>query len=178
MAQTQVLYVGTSDGIAILSNPGHTDRWLTADRELLTHTITALACASDTPMNAAAQTEHGMYITTDGGRSWKPDSTAPALPTPSQTLTLAGQPAAVLRLAVNASSLERSADEGATWQRVAIDTTGTMTVLHAPAYHPDTAFLGTANGEVWRSSDRGRTWTRIKRDLPAVTAFAIGRIIS
>ena len=91
-----------------------------------------------------------------------------------------GQPPAEIRLAADPPGLERSEDAGSSWSRLppaAFEPEGGLTVIQAPAYHPDTAYVASASGEIWASADRGRTWSRIKRDLPPVMALAIGRIL-
>ncbi len=176
MAQAQLLYVGTAQGITILSNPGHTDRWLTAGQELRTESIIAIHCASDNPLQAKAQSATTLYVTTDGGQTWEALDHG-HIETPRHTLTLPGQPPASIRIAPTGHP-ERSADEEATWEPVATDSAATWQVLMNPDYHQDTVYAGTSDGDVLMSSDRGRTWTPIKRSLAAVQALAVGRVIS
>jgi photosystem II stability/assembly factor-like uncharacterized protein len=179
VAQAQLLYVGTQEGVAILSNPGRTDRWLTVGLELPAEQVIAVACQSDSPMDATVWTAAGaVHHTSDGGQTWEALTAPGALPAPRVELVFAGGPPASIRVSADALGLERTADAGASWQRLELDSLGSWTVISAPAYHPDIAYAGTSQGDVWLSTDRGRTWNRIKRDLPPVTALAIGRVIS
>ena len=176
MAQAQLMYVGTGEGLVMLSNPGRTDRWLTVGHELREEAIVAVACAADAPMQAVALGRSSAYRSADGGQRWDAqavDSVAP----PAVAYHFPGQPPAQLRLAGEPAALERSADDGASWTGVELAAQGALTVLAAPAYHPDTAYAGTAGGEIWQSTDRGRSWTRIKAGLPPVLALAIGRLL-
>lgn len=179
MAQAQLLYVGTQEGVAILSNPGRTDRWLTVGLELPAEQVIAVACQADAPMEATVWTAAGpVHHTADGGQTWEALAAPGPLPAPRVELGFAGGPPASVRVSADGLGLERSGDDGASWQRLELDSLGSWTVISAPAYHPDIAYAATSQGDVWLSTDRGRTWARIKRDLPAVTALAIGRVIS
>lgn len=177
MAQAQLLYVGTTEGVAILSNPGRTDRWITVGIELLTQQLVAAACDPDAPMHASVWSASAQFTSTDGGQQWQQSPAEQPWPAPAGSLVFPGAPLAAVRL-TDAGRLERSDDGGATWSTLAIDMAGSWSVIAAPPYHPDSAYLGSASGEIWLSSDRGRSWQRIKRDLPSITALAIGRVIS
>ncbi len=177
MAQAQMLYVGTAEGIAILSNPGRTDRWITVGIEFPEQRIVAASCAADAPMNATVWSATAQFTSTDGGQQWQETPADHTWPAPADSLIFPGTPLAAVRLTA-VGLLERSDDAGATWSTVPIDTVGSWSVVAAPAYHPDNAYLGSASGEIWASGDRGRSWQRIKRDLPPITALAIGRVIS
>jgi photosystem II stability/assembly factor-like uncharacterized protein len=177
MAQAQLLYVGTTEGVAILSNPGRTDRWITVGLELPEQSIVAAACDADAPMNATVWTATAQFTSTDGGQQWQETPTDQPWPAPASSLSFPGAPPAAVRLTAT-GLLERSDDAGASWSTVSIETVGSGTVIAAPAYHVDSAYLGSGSGEIWVSTDRGRSWTRIKRDLPPITALAIGRVIS
>jgi len=177
MAQAQLLYVGTTQGVAILSNPGRVERWITVAIELPEHAVVAVACDPDAPINATVWSATAQFSTSDGGQEWQEISPAQPGAAPATSLVFSGTPQAALRISAT-GLLERSADTGATWNSVAIETVGSWTVIAAPAYHIDSAYLGSASGEIWASTDRGRSWQRVKRDLPPVTALAVGRVIS
>jgi photosystem II stability/assembly factor-like uncharacterized protein len=177
MAQAQLLYVGTTEGVAILSNPGRTDRWITAGLELPEQRIVAAVCDANAPMNVTVWSATAQFTSTDGGLQWQETPPDQAVPAPASSLIFPGAPPAAVRLTA-AGVLERSDDAGASWSTVSIETAGSWTVIVAPAYHVDSAYLGSGSGEIWASTDRGRSWNRIKRDLPPITALAIGRVIS
>lgn len=176
MAQAQVMYIGTTGGVVLLSNPGRTDRWLTIGLELADHAIKAVDCTADDPMQATVWGEQTCWQTPDGGQSWQEQPWVEP-PVPLKRMHLRGEPPAIVRIHDDAAFLERSED-GEIWQRLALDTMGTWTTVLAPTYHHDQLYAATALGELWYSADRGRTWTRIKRDIQPVTALAIGRVLS
>ncbi|MBP8251716.1 MAG: hypothetical protein KAX40_05090 [Herpetosiphon sp.] len=176
MAQAQILYLATTAGVVLLSNPGRTDRWLTIGVELPDHALQAVTCESDNPMNALAWGEQQCWQTQDGGQTWHEHEWSMP-PAPATQLVVHGEPATFVRISHEPIRLERS-DDGATWQHLSLDTAGTWTVLLNPRYHQDAVYAATANGELWCSHDRARTWTRLKRDLPPITALALGRVIS
>ena len=177
MAQAQLMYIATTNGITILSNPGRTDRWLTVGQELAQLLIVSVACDHDDPMHAYAVTETVTYATLDGGQTWhETEQQQPGMV--QQEYSFPGKPAAQLRINHSLGTPERSEDHGNTWQPVLTDSGGSWNVFTAPAYHQDTAYAATANGEVWTSTDRGRSWTLIKRDLAPINDLAIGRVIS
>ncbi|HEY1017332.1 MAG TPA: hypothetical protein VGE07_31750 [Herpetosiphonaceae bacterium] len=175
MAQAQLMYVGTSEGLVMLSNPGRTERWLTVGNELAGESITALACEAEAPMRAVAASAGGLHLTSDGGQQWAPHEGEPP-PAPAAAYDFPAQPPARLRIAGDPPALERAGDDGE-WAAAAFEAAGEPAVIAAPAYHPDTAYVGTAGGEIWQSTDRGRSWIRIKRDLPPVQAIALGRLL-
>lgn len=178
MAQAQLLYIGTTEGVVIASNPGRTDRWITVGIELPNDAIVGLSCDADEPMKAIVWTSSAAWTTDDGGQTWHPVAEPTSSPAPRTALVFAGSPSAALRISGDGLMVERSGDAGESWQPLELDSVGQWTVIAAPAYHPDTAYLGSADGAVWQTTDRGRTWQRIKRDLAAVTALALGRVLS
>ena len=177
MAQAILLYVGTTSGVVVLSNPGRIDRWITVGQELAHEVVVALTCESDNPMQVAVQTEEGFFASADGGQSWTSPAPTP-LPAPLMKYVFPGAPAATVRIVTGSSQPERSSDGEETWERVLVDSVGAWTVIVGPEFHADQAFAGTATGELLYSHDRGRTWTIIKRELPPVRAIAVGRALS
>ena len=178
MAQAQLLYIGTTEGVVIASNPGRTDRWITVGISLPAEAIVGLICDTDGPMNATVWSSSAAWTTDDGGQTWHPVTEPTSSPAPRSALVFAGSPSAALRISGDGVTVERSADAGELWQTLELDSVGPWTVMAAPGYHPDTAYLGSADGAVWQTTDRGRTWQRIKRDLASVTALALGRVLS
>jgi photosystem II stability/assembly factor-like uncharacterized protein len=82
-------------------------------------------------------------------------------------------------LLADAGGVSRSPDEGATWEPGAPDApwSGGVTALAAALYHIDTAFAGSAGGQVAISADRGRTWQMLRQDLPPVRALVAARLV-
>lgn len=175
MAQAQILYVGTADGLAVLSNPGRSNRWLNAGHELRGQRIKALACDPDQPLEVRAATGSGVLVSRNGGQSWEQAGAELQPAPPPNAIALAGQPLASLRTA--GAGIERSEDGGVSWHPAAVPTANPVSTLLAAPYHLDTAFAGTAAGEVLISTDRGRSWQILTSELPPVIALAAGRAL-
>jgi hypothetical protein len=72
MAQVQILYAATADGIVQLANPGNSDRWRVVDQALGGHDGVAVRASLADALLAVAGTTSGLYATHDGGASWQP----------------------------------------------------------------------------------------------------------
>lgn len=177
MAQAQLLYIGTEQGVVLLSNPGRIDRWISVGIELADQAIAAVHCQADAPMQATVWGSNQAWQTNDGGQSWQALEPAPSLIAPSQTIQLAGQPPATIRIASDPNQLERSSD-GESWQSLVIGQVGEWSCLISVAYQIDSIYAATKAGQVWVSNDRGRTWALLKQQLAPITSLAIGRVIS
>ena len=107
---------------------------------------------------------------------WEPIGVAGA----GQCLALAALPgkAPVLLAAWAGSGIARSDDGGASWATVGPDAAwqGELTTIIAARYHIDTAFAGSAGGQLGQSSDRGRTWQVLKSELGPVRSVAAARL--
>lgn len=177
MAQAQLLYIGTEQGVVLLSNPGRIDRWISVGIELADQAITAVRCQADAPMQATIWSADQAWQTKDGGQSWQALEPRPNLIESSQSIELSGQPPATIRIASDPNHLERSSD-GENWQSLAIGQLGEWSCLISVAYQIDSIYAATNAGQVWVSSDRGRTWALLKQQLAPITSLAIGRVIS
>lgn len=96
-----------------------------------------------------------------------PDATALALLGGKQPTILLG----------GAMGIQRSNDGGLTWASVDATWNAAVTVITAASYHIDTAFAGSADGELAVSTNRGRAWQILRSDLPAVTCIAAARLV-
>jgi photosystem II stability/assembly factor-like uncharacterized protein len=99
------------------------------------------------------------------------DGPLAVLPGKSEVLLAAG--------AANGSyGLARSDDDGDHWQIAATDAplAAPITALAAASYHIDTAWAGSADGNLLLSDDRGRSWRTIARGLAPVRALAAVRL--
>jgi len=180
MAKAGLLFVGTDDGIVLFSNPGAVGRWLRVGHELRGKTISAVWARPDNPLIVlAACGGDGLWRSVDGGQGWQPAVSAPValLPAGDALVALGGKEPTLLLAAQD--DLWRSSDDGATWERGLADAplNGEISALLPAAYHIDTAFAGTAGGQVYQSTDRGRTWTLLKDGLPAVRAISAARLV-
>jgi SAM-dependent methyltransferase/photosystem II stability/assembly factor-like uncharacterized protein len=138
--------------------------------------VQALHGDRSTPHEVALVTGSGArFVSHDAGRTWTADESGDAAPTRTEA-TLPGREPVLLRVA--AGGIERSADHGVTWQPTAADApwNGAVTVVQPSGYHIDTAFAGSAGGQIAISTDRGRTWQMIRQDLPLVRSIAAARV--
>lgn len=76
MAQVQILYAATQDGVILFADPGATGRWRVVDRALGGANVVAVCASPIDPLHAAAATSDGIYETRDGGASWQHVHTA------------------------------------------------------------------------------------------------------
>ncbi len=100
-----------------------------------------------------------------------------AAPKPGIALTaLAGQQPVLLLAQPDA--IARSTDGGASWTigEPELPWDGGVTTITAARYHIDTAFAGSASGQLAQSTDRGRTWQVLKQGLPPIRHIAAARL--
>jgi photosystem II stability/assembly factor-like uncharacterized protein len=107
--------------------------------------------------------------------SWRPIS-MPGRMAVSLT-TLAGRDPALL-LGLAGGGIERSDDDGATWTVAEMEGAGhsDIAVIAPVGYHVDTAYAGSAEGELFTSTDRGRSWQLVKQGLPPIRSIAAARL--
>ena len=70
MAEVQVLYVATAQGLVQLVNPGTSQRWRPVDEALHGQDVLAVRASLEEPLFAFAGTTSGLYGTPDGGATW------------------------------------------------------------------------------------------------------------
>ena len=73
MAQVQILYVATADGLIQLANPGNSDRWRVVDHALAGQDVLAVRASATDALHAFAGASSGLHVTTNGGASWQQD---------------------------------------------------------------------------------------------------------
>jgi hypothetical protein len=108
-----------------------------------------LAVDPEAPDRWVATTADGLYVSGDGGGTWRPVD-----PTPNSYLAWPA-PEALYRLDPG-GPLKRSRDGGRRWEDVG-ETGGEPQGLTAP--DPDTLYAVLIDGAVKRSADGGRSWT-------------------
>ena len=72
MAEVQVLYAATAQGLAQLVNPGTSHRWRPVDRALEGQDVLCVRASLVEPLFVLAGTAAGLYATRNGGASWEP----------------------------------------------------------------------------------------------------------
>lgn len=118
------------------------------------------------------------YHSGDAGATWaSAEADASDAPPADAVVTLPGKEPVQLR--AQPGGVERSSDNGATWAATEADApwSAPVSVIAPASYHIDTAFAGSAAGQLAISSDRGRTWRMIKQDLPPVRSIAAARLV-
>lgn len=93
---------------------------------------------------------------------------------------LPGKEEVVLAACSTADSIlfTRSVNDGANWQmaRVSTPLEDAVTVIAPASYHIDTAWAGTAAGQLLRTSDRGQSWEQLAREAAAIRSLAVVRL--
>ncbi len=207
MARASIVYVGTTEGLAIYSDPGGAGRWRRVGRVLEGQAIRGLLAAD--ALNLVAAVDNGPPLrTSDGGQSWSPAAAADAggllalltgsgpllytaqgpaqwrgaaslEPDASALALLAGKQETLIAARAGGTSLARSEDGGATWSEAVVEggLDGRVQTLAPASYHMDYVWAGTNTGQVLRSEDRGRTWQEVGREPAAITCIAALRIV-
>jgi photosystem II stability/assembly factor-like uncharacterized protein len=166
MAKAGLLFVGTSEGVVLFSDPGGVGRWLRIGHELRERAIHAIWLAADNPLVVlAALGEGGLLRSDDGGQSWRQTLDA-------EVYTIAGGDRSSANRMYSCSSagmVVRSDDGGETWQACtraswAASKQARLIVAHADA---QTLYLAPGDGSVWLSRSGGEEWARFGSSLPA-----------
>ncbi|MCS6881584.1 MAG: hypothetical protein RMK84_09380 [Oscillochloridaceae bacterium] len=207
MARASIVYVGTTEGLAIYSDPGGTGRWRRVGRVLEGQAIRGLLAAD--ALNLVAAVDDGPPLrTSDGGQSWALADAADAErllallrspgplvytaqgpaqwrgaaspdPEANALALLAGKQETLIAARAGGSILARSEDGGATWSVSTVEggLDGRVQTLAPASYHMDYIWAGTSAGQLLRSEDRGRTWQEAGREPAAITCIAALRIV-
>jgi photosystem II stability/assembly factor-like uncharacterized protein len=198
MAKAGIVYVGTTDGLITLSDPGGTGRWRQVGTALAGQPISAIT--AEDALTLLVQTPNGAQRSDDGGQSWAPATVPPgdaasgplvataqgmARWTGAHAPQIAASALAMLSgnqeilLAATPGGLLRSEDGGATWQAASVDSgpTGVVQVIMPASYHMDQAWAGTSSGQLLRSVDRGRTWQTVAQLPAAILSLAVVRLV-
>jgi photosystem II stability/assembly factor-like uncharacterized protein len=115
------------------------------------------------PSRLLAATSQGVFLGSDGGRTW----TKLMLGRADEASVLARSPADPdLVVAATRLGFFRSNDGGGTWRQVSSELNGVTP--HALAFMPsdDRVLLATTSGGLFRSRDRGATWRRVAGGIP------------
>lgn len=144
------------------------------------NTAHAVVAAQGDPF--ADSTDRGIYLTTDGGATWKKTLYLSPLSGPSDLVADPKNPAILYagmwqyrRTGWSSSSggaddgLFRSLDGGATWTRLhgnglPDETTGKIGIAIASDSKRIYALIETKHGLLWRSDDAGQTWQKMTSD--------------
>src|SRR5919199_347440 len=70
MAEVQILYIATANGIVQLANPGTSHRWRRVGEALAGQNISTVRASASDPIVAYAGAASGLHATHDGGATW------------------------------------------------------------------------------------------------------------
>jgi len=170
----QRLYLGLGAGGAWSSADGG-EHWAPYD-EGLAGAVTEIVADPGQPGALYAVAGGVLCHRAATGARWE----LPGAPGVGQYVALAALPgkAPVLLAAWAGDGIMRSDDSGASWSAVEPDVAwqGEVTTIAAARYHIDTAFAGSAGGQLAQSADRGRTWHVLKSGLGPVLSIAAARL--
>lgn len=163
----------------VLLHPGRaaaaSSTWEPLTEGLTETALTTLAVAPQDARLLYAASAHAIYVSRDGGMSWRASFRAPSSAT---VAFLAIDPFDERHvLAATSRGLYATEDGGEHWRR-AVRAVGLGDAqCHVAAFHPTRrheVLLGTAGG-LWSSADGGRRWQRVLSNLPrhAVRDLAI-----
>lgn len=206
MAKAGIVYVGTSDGLQIYSDPGGIGRWRRRGGALEGQAVRAIMAAD--ALSLTVITDADALRSENGGESWGPaapgdaaalrgllahagplvataqglarwkDEHPPAAGAEALAL-LAGKQEVLLAAIAGGTALLRSDDGGASWHPAALGQPlqGAISVIAPASYHIDTAWAGTSAGQLLRSENRGRSWEQIAEAGAPILALAVVRLI-
>jgi hypothetical protein len=199
MAKAGIVYVGTQDGLVIYSDPGGIGRWRRVGQALEGLAISAISAADALTLTLRVEGQAALR-SEDGGQSFVPlegdgpapiglqvatshgpvDQVYPRLMGASAFGRLEGKQPVLVAAAAGGTMFFRSEDDGIHWQPAGLtgaDSIGKVQVITPASYHIDTAWAGTAAGELLRSDDRGRSWAVVAREQAAILSLAVVRLV-
>lgn len=177
MAKAGLLYVGTDDGVLVLSNPGGAGRWLQVGHELRSCAVRALQPAADNPLLAtAAVVTEGLHRTSTGGQNWNKVLDL-------DVFVIASHPSAPKTMYIGAEGgdVYRSHNQGIIWEQCPQGDHPANSQITALLVAPDDAdklYLAIEGSGLWSSPDQGTNWEPRARGLPPrVTAVVASQNI-
>jgi photosystem II stability/assembly factor-like uncharacterized protein len=171
LAQDGVLLAGTAgDGILRSRDSGRT--WHLSNFGLRDFTIFSLSAGPkwDRREPVLAGAEHGLYISPNAGRAWKPAGLESEVIL-ALACWLGPDGDESIFVGLEEKGLYRSVDNGGIWVRVDTGIAGALTV-NAIACHGSNLLVGTSEVGLLRSRDRGLTWVRTEEAPDAIMCLA------
>jgi photosystem II stability/assembly factor-like uncharacterized protein len=150
MAKAGLLFVGTSDGMVLYSEPGGMGRWLRIGHELRGRSIRSIWVCDTNPLIVVAADETELLRSSNGGNSWE---------------AIAGVPSMRLHGSKGLARITGIDPQGAVWQsedageawtaigRIA----STITAIASRSENPSELFAA-GTTQIWQSHDSGATW--------------------
>lgn len=161
MAKAALLFVGTDDGLVLLSDPGASGRWLRVGHELRGTPIHAVWPLYNEPQIVLAGGPHGLWRSGDGGATWQQlgDQAVTAFVGERST------PLAI-ELATEQTRWQHSSDGGASWQVGDGTSISVPDQLRAELGGQQPVLLAARGAQIERSEDHGATWQATTTDEP------------
>ncbi|MEJ5367133.1 MAG: hypothetical protein WHT08_02365 [Bryobacteraceae bacterium] len=161
----EILLAGTDTGLWRSLDLGTSWQPVQITKANIRHSVQELMAAQIDGGRVLARTAHTVYLSADGGASWRvlsmlfPAASIYDMAVTEKTL-----------LAATATGLYLSADEGAHWEKIESGLEpGTVSTLAAQTGRGGVVYAGQF-GRIYRSDDGGRHWQTVEgADLPAVS---------
>ncbi|MEW6323845.1 MAG: hypothetical protein AB1515_00505 [Nitrospirota bacterium] len=155
----EILYAGTSGGV--YKSVNRAERWEPINRGLdieevggaLSHGVNAIAIHPEEPATLYIGTTRGLFISTDGGRSWIQIRAVPAGDVSSVVID-SRDPSTVY---AGGAGVFKTTDGGVTWQAASGGLTSNVRVLAMDPQNPRIIYAGTHSG-LFKTADGGQTW--------------------
>ncbi|HMO58020.1 MAG TPA: hypothetical protein PKC19_11725 [Roseiflexaceae bacterium] len=171
MAKAGLLFIGTDDGIILLSNPGTAGRWLRVGHELRGRAVHGIWVRHDDPRLVVAATSGGVERSDDSGATWRT-----LAPGDTRVLMMAaGEPLRLL-VATDHGVLRGYDPLADTWVADDSIAAGILPTHSDAATLPGAqpVVLRAVSDTILRSSDGGVSWEATRADPPFDTISVIG----
>jgi hypothetical protein len=170
--EARQLYLAQADGVWASADAGAT--WARFGAQV-PEGVQALAAHPTKPRQLYTIAAGRLYACHGATERWQTDASAPPIE-PPLALLAGRQP--VLLAGAN-GEIARGDEIDTSWTTAALDGGwgGAISVIAPAGYHIDTAFAGSAAGQLAASTDRGRTWQLLKQDLPPIRSIATARLV-
>lgn len=165
------VYVATHTGLLVLSDDKELQRVGTSQDDYMGFS------AHPTDANAFYSSGHpstggnlGFLKSVDRGKTWHRISNGVGGPVDFHTMTVSQTDPSIV-YGVYSGQLQRSSDEGKTWE-IVNTSVGNIITLTTDNTSKDTVYAGTTNG-LYVSKNRGNEWNKINGIAGTVTAIAV-----
>lgn len=208
MARAAIVYVGTDDGLVLFSNPGTTKKWFRGATELQGKTILVILAVDDQTLLIVPR-DGKPLLSSDGAQTWAPApdedaqkaeellqtkdkllqtaqgptfwrGTQEPAPGAGPLALLAGKNEVLLTAIAEGTSLLRSEDNGANWNKASLndELQGSITTIVPTSFHIDYVWAGTDAGQLLQSTDRGRSWSEVAQVGSPIRSLAAVQLAS